>query len=199
MLSTERLTLRPWKDGDFAPFAAMNADPAVREFFPGLLTKEESDASARRLQAAIERDGFGLFAADLRATHEFIGFIGLQAMDFAIPGIAQPAMEIGWRLARAHWGKGLATEGARAVVQHAFGALRLKEIVAITVPANLRSRRVMEKLGMRHIPDLDFDHPRIAEGHPLLRHVLYLLTSNAASGARQRNPHPRSTGRAYLY
>ncbi|MDE3110474.1 MAG: GNAT family N-acetyltransferase, partial [Acidobacteriota bacterium] len=108
-------------------------------------------------------------------TGEFIGFIGLDRMDFVIPGVPQPAVEIGWRLARAHWGKGLATEGARAVVQFGFGTLHLEEIVAITVPANIRSRRVMEKIGMTHVPALDFDHPRIPAGHPLRRHVLYVL------------------------
>jgi RimJ/RimL family protein N-acetyltransferase len=182
LLITDRLILRPWKDNDLAPFAAMNADPAVREFFPGLLTREESDASARRAQSKIAQRGFGMFAAELRANGEFAGFIGLDPMDFAIPGIATPTIEIGWRLARAYWGKGLATEGARAVVRYAFETLRLKEIVAITVPANIRSRRVMEKIGMAHMPALDFDHPRIAENHPLRRHVLYLLTSEAASG-----------------
>jgi len=167
--------LRQWKEEDLAPFAAMNADPRVREFFPGLLTKEESEASARRAQAAIARDGFGMFAAEISATGEFIGFIGLTPMDFAIPGIAQPSVEIGWRLARAHWVKGFATEGAHAVVRYAFETLRLKEIIAITVPANIRSRRVMEKIGMTHVPVLDFDHPRIPEVHPLRRHVLYQL------------------------
>jgi RimJ/RimL family protein N-acetyltransferase len=179
MIATGRLILRAWKDDDLAPFAAMNADPAVREFFPRLLTRDESDASARRLQLKIEQRGFGLFAAELRATGEFIGFIGLDPMDFAIPGIAQPAVEIGWRLARAHWGNGLATEGAQAVVQFGFGTLRLEEIVSITVPANVRSRRVMEKIGMTHVPQLDFDHPRIPAGHRLRRHVLYLLRPDA--------------------
>jgi RimJ/RimL family protein N-acetyltransferase len=194
MIATGRLILRGWKDDDFAPFAAMNADPAVREFFPGLLTKEESDASARRGQLRIAQHGYGMFAAELRDTGEFIGFIGLVPLDFAIPGVAQPAVEIGWRLARAHWGKGLATEGARAVVQFAFGTLRLPEIVAITVPANVRSRRVMEKIGMTHVPELDFDHPRIAPGHPLRRHVLYILRPSTAPGSVHRPAglaHPR--------
>jgi RimJ/RimL family protein N-acetyltransferase len=177
LITTERLILRGWKDDDIAPFAEMNADPQVREFFPGLLTKEQSDASARSIQAAYARNGFCLFAAELRATGEFTGFIGLTTLDFPISGVAQPAVEIGWRLARAHWGQGLATEGARAAVRYAFDTLRLPEIVAITVPANVRSRRVMEKIGMQYMPGCDFDHPRIAEGHPLRRHVLYVLTN----------------------
>jgi RimJ/RimL family protein N-acetyltransferase len=181
MITTARLTLRQWKPGDLAPFAALNADPAVREYFPSLLTKEQSDAAARHFQAGIARDGFGLYAAELRATAEFIGFIGLATLDFAIPGIAQPAVEIGWRLAREFWGQGLATEGARAVVRYAFETLRLQEIVAITVPANTRSRRVMEKIGMKFMPGCDFDHPRVPENHPLRRHVVYLLTPAAAS------------------
>jgi len=123
----------------------MNADPAVREFFPGLLTREESDASARRAQSKIAQRGFGMFAAELRATGEFAGFIGLDPMDFPVPGVNQPTIEIGWRLARAHWGKGLATEGARAFVHHAFVQLRLEEIVSITVPANLRSAASWKK------------------------------------------------------
>lgn len=182
IIVTERLILRPWKDEDFAPFAEMNADPRVREFFPSLQTREESDKAARHFQTTCARDGFGLCAAELTATGQFIGFVGLQTMGFAVPSLPQPAIEIGWRLAQAHWGKGLATEGARAVIQHAFESLKLREIVAITVPANIRSRRVMEKIGMRYHPELDFDHPRIAEGHPLRRHVLYAIHSAAAPG-----------------
>lgn len=182
LIKTERLILRPWKDEDIAPFAAMNADPRVMEFFPSLMTNEQSEASVRRVQAAYVRDGFCMFAAELRATGEFIGFIGLATLNFQIPGIAQPSVEIGWRLAHAHWGKGLATEGARAAVRYAFDTLRLKEIVAIAVPANVRSLRVMEKLGMKRAPELDFDHPRIAAGHPLQRHAVYMLRSSAPLG-----------------
>jgi RimJ/RimL family protein N-acetyltransferase len=176
LITTARLILRPWKSEDFLPYAEMNSDPRVREFFPSLLTREESDAEIRRFQSAYERDGFGLYAAELSATGEFVGFIGLQTISIAVPLVAQPAVEIGWRLSHAHWGKGLATEAARAVIQYAFGTLLLLEIVATTVPANLRSRRVMEKISMKHFPALDFDHPLLPEGHPLQRHVLYALT-----------------------
>jgi RimJ/RimL family protein N-acetyltransferase len=176
VITTERLTLRPWKSGDLLPFAEMNADPKVREFFPGLLTEEQSSASVRMLEAAYARDAFTMFAAELRSSREFAGFIGMLKMDFAIPGVAQPAVEIGWRLRREVWGQGLATEGAREVVRYAFEKVKLKEIVAITAPANIRSRRVMEKIGMEYRKDLDFDHPKIAEGHPLRRHVVYVLT-----------------------
>lgn len=175
MITTERLILRCWKDEDFLPFAEMNADPRVREFFPALLTREQSDAGILHAQANFDRDGFCMFAAELRRTAEFIGFIGLQTMDFVVPGVQQPAVEVGWRLSHRHWGKGFATEGARSVIQYGFESLHLSELVAITVPANVRSRRVMEKIGMQHFPELDFDHPRVSEGHGLRRHVLYAL------------------------
>ncbi len=174
-IATERLLLRPWKEGDFAPFAELNADPRVREFFPSTLSREQSDAGARYFQGTYARDGFCFFAAELTATGEFIGFIGIQTMDFVVPAVKQPAVEIGWRLSHAHWGKGLATEGARSVLRYAFEKLKLPEVVAITVPANIRSRRVMEKIGMKHRPELDFDHPHISEGHPMRRHVLYAI------------------------
>jgi RimJ/RimL family protein N-acetyltransferase len=177
LIPTERLILRPWKDEDLLPYAEMNADPRVREFFPSVLTREKSDAEIRYLQGAYDRDRFTLFAAEIISTGEFVGFIGMGTMTFAVPAVAQPAVEIGWRLAHKHWGRGLATEGARGVIRYAFETVKLKEIVAITVPANLRSRHVMEKIGMKHFPELDFDHPRIPEGHALRRHVLYAVSN----------------------
>jgi RimJ/RimL family protein N-acetyltransferase len=173
MIATERLILRPWKAEDFLPYAELNADPRVREFFPSMLTREQSDGEVRFHQGNFERDGFCFFAAELIATGQFAGFIGLQTMYFAVPALPQPAVEVGWRLSHKHWGKGLATEGARGVIQYAFATLQLPEVVAITVPANLRSRHVMEKIGMTYRPKLDFDHPRIPEDHPLRAHVLY--------------------------
>lgn len=181
LITTERLILRPWKDEDFLPYSEMNADPRVREFFTSVHTREESDSEMRRLQAAYERDGFCMFAAELIATGELVGAIGLVTMTFAVPSVTQPAVEIGWRLSHKYWGRGLATEGARASLHYAFETLKLREIAAITVPANLRSRRVMEKIGMKHYPELDFDHPRILEGHPLRRHVLYALKNDVPS------------------
>ena len=181
MIATERLILRPWKSEDFLPYAEMNADPRVREFFPAVLTREKSDAEIRYFQSTYDRDGFCMFAAELIGAGQFAGFIGLQTMNFVVPSVEQPAVEIGWRLSHMHWGKGLATEGARGVVRYAFATLQLRELVAITVPANLRSRNVMEKIGMKHIPELDFDHPRIPEGHPLRAHVLYALKKDALS------------------
>ncbi len=172
-LQTERLLLRRWRDSDRLPFQAMNADPRVMEFMPSLLSPDESDALADRAQAHFDRHGFGPFAAELTENHSFIGFIGLSIPNFEAPFM--PAVEIGWRLAFEYWGHGLATEGARAAVQYAFGELGLESLVSFTVPGNLRSRRVMEKIGMTHDPCVDFDHPRLPEGHPLRRHVLYRL------------------------
>jgi RimJ/RimL family protein N-acetyltransferase len=172
-LSTERLLLRHWRDEDLAPFAALNADPRVRQFFPNTLSRAESDALAARLQTSIDREGFGFWAAERKEDGAFLGFVGLDRPPFAAPFM--PAVEIGWRLAHAHWGKGYATEAARAALAHGFGPLRLAEIIAFTVPTNVRSRAVMERLGMAHDPAADFDHPEVAEGHALRRHVLYRI------------------------
>ena len=168
-LKTDRLILRRWRDGDRDAFAAMNADPLVMQFFPSALTRDQSDAMILRIEKHFESHGFGLFAAEIRSTGEFAGFIGL-----AIPGFEAfftPCVEIGWRLGVAYWNQGLATEGARAVLAFAFTQAGLKEIVSFTTRGNLPSRRVMEKLGMLHAGD--FDHPSLPEGHPLRPHVLY--------------------------
>ncbi|HEX4020855.1 MAG TPA: GNAT family N-acetyltransferase [Acidobacteriaceae bacterium] len=174
LLQTERLILRPWREDDLEPFAQMNADPRVREFFSSTLTREQSDAAIRRYQDQYAEHGFCFLAAELRQTGAFAGFIGMQIMDFPIPNIAQPAVEIGWRLPYSLWGKGLATEGARAVMDHALRRQKLHQVVAITAPNNVRSRHVMEKIGMQYIQDGDFDHPRIPEGNPMRRHVVYV-------------------------
>ncbi len=170
MIQTERLLLRSWRAGDRDPYYRMNSDPLVMRFFPALLTREQSDAVADRIEAQLARRGFTFYAAELRETESFIGFIGLSAPGF------MPGVEIGWRLAPQYWNRGLATEGARAVLRYAFENLALDEVVAFTVPANLPSRRVMEKLGMTHDPARDFDHPHVPEGHPLRRHVLYRIS-----------------------
>ncbi len=173
LLTTDRLLLRRWRDSDREPFARMNADPRVMEFFASPLSRDESDALVDRIETHFEKHGFGAWAAELREQGMFIGFIGL-----AIPTFEAhftPSVEIAWRLAAEHWGRGLATEGARAVAEYAFGSLGFDEIVAMTVPANTRSRRVMEKLAMTRNPAEDFDHPLLPAGHPLRRHVLYRL------------------------
>lgn len=172
-LTTERLVLRPWRPEDRAPFAALNADPEVAAHLPAPLTREESDAFADRIEAGFVHDGFGLWAVEVPGVAPFVGFVGL-----ARPGFEAhftPAVEIGWRLARAHWGRGYVTEGGRAVLTHAFDEADLDEVVSFTVPANERSRAVMVRLGMTHDPADDFDHPRLPPGDPLRRHVLYRL------------------------
>lgn len=176
-LTTARLTLRRWRDADRTPFQGINADPRVMEFFPAPLTPEESDSGIARVEQHFDRHGFGLYAVELIEPRSFIGFIGLNVPNFEAPFM--PAVEIGWRLAYDYWGLGLATEGARAVVRHAFEKLRLPGLVSFTTVANARSRRVMEKVGMTHDPAADFDHPHLALGHPLRRHVLYRLYPHA--------------------
>jgi RimJ/RimL family protein N-acetyltransferase len=178
-LTTARLTLRRWRPSDREPFRALNADPRVMEFFPALLTPQESDDLIARIEQHFDRHNFGVYAAELIETQAFIGFIGLNIPSFEAPFM--PAVEIGWRLACDAWGRGLATEGARAVVHHAFETLQLPSLVSFTVPANLRSRRVMGKIGMVHNPVDDFDHPNLPEGHPLRRHVLYRLQPHAGA------------------
>jgi len=139
--------------------------------FPAPLSRQESDTLVDRIEAQWVQRGFTFYAAELRESGVFIGFIGISVPPFEAP--FTPCVEIGWRLASAYWNRGLATEGARAVLRYAFGTLGLREVVALAVPANLASRRVMEKIGMTHDAADDFDHPRLPEGHPLRRHVLY--------------------------
>ncbi|HTC74884.1 MAG TPA: GNAT family N-acetyltransferase [Edaphobacter sp.] len=174
-LETPRLTLRRWQETDRAAFAEMNADPVIMHYFEAPMTREQSDEAIDRYLAAFDRDGFSFFAATLRATGTLAGTIGLQIMRDAVPDLPQPAIEIGWRLAQSAQGKGLATEGARAIVDYAFNQLGLNEVVAITALPNRASRHVMEKLGMTHRPELDFDHPRVPAGHQYQRHTLYSL------------------------
>ncbi|CCB86793.1 hypothetical protein PUV_18430 [Parachlamydia acanthamoebae UV-7] len=156
-VKTERLILRPWQDSDLTAFAALNADPRVREFFPGLLSREESDNSVKLASDHIARCGWGFWAASLIETGEFIGFIGLE--DVYFQAHFTPAVEIGWRLAFNHWGKGYATEGAKAALKYGFETLRLDQIVSFSTMGNMCSRHVMEKIGMHHRTQDDFDHP----------------------------------------
>ena len=175
VLQTERLILRSWQEKDCKPFALLNADPRVREYFPSLLSPQESDMSITTISNHIEKYGWGFWAASLLQTHEFIGFIGLQNVSFTIPYLQAPVVEIGWRLAFNYWGKGYATEGALEALRHGFQTLNLKEIVSFTAVKNQRSRHVMEKIGMHHEQKSDFDHPNVPEGHALKRHVLYRI------------------------
>ena len=168
--------MRWWKQEDREPFARMNADARVMEFFPKTLTREESDATADWIESSFAKHGFGLYALEFRETGEFIGFTGLAVPAFDAPFM--PCVEVGWRVAFDHWGRGLATEAARAALRHGFEELGLTEIVAFTVPANERSRMVMEKIGMTRDPKADFDHPRIPEGSALRRHILYRVRNS---------------------
>lgn len=170
---TARLKLRSWKADDALPFAAMNRDPRVMEFYPSVLNREETDALIDRIAQHFALHGFGPCAVELRATGEFIGYVGLFIPQFE--AAFTPCVEIGWRIAAEHWEKGLATEAAQAVLHDGFERLFLPEIVSFTVPDNVRSRRVMAKLGMTHDPAENFDHPLLSAGHPLRRHVLYRL------------------------
>jgi RimJ/RimL family protein N-acetyltransferase len=172
-LRTARLYLRLWRDDDLTTFAALNADPRVMEFFPKHLDRAESDALAARIRTAIAERGFGLWAVEVPVVAPFIGFVGLSVPRFEAP--FTPCVEIGWRLARERWGCGYATEAAQAVLEFGFEQLGLREIVSFTVPANSRSRSVMERIGMTHCPEDDFDHPLLPQGHPLSRHVLYRI------------------------
>ncbi len=170
-LTTERLILRRWREEDLAPFAALNADPVAMRFMPGPMTREETGALIGRIEEHHRAHGFGIWAVEAPGVAAFIGFLGLQRVGFEAP--FTPAVEIGWRLASAFWGKGYATEGARAALRFGFEELNLDQIVSFTVAANKPSWSVMERLGMRRDPDGDFDHPRLPVGHALQRHVLY--------------------------
>jgi RimJ/RimL family protein N-acetyltransferase len=172
-LGTARLRLRQWRASDREPLAALNADPRVMEFMPGCLSRAESDALARRSEEEIARQGWGFWATELRESGAFIGFVGLHVPSFEAP--FTPCVEIGWRLERASWGNGFATEAARECLRFAFESLVLEEVVSFTVPLNRRSRAVMERLGMHRDALGDFDHPRLPAGHALRPHVLYRL------------------------
>lgn len=173
-LRTERLLLRRWRSSDREPFALLNARPSVMEHFAATLSREESDALLVRIEAHHERHGFGVWAVEIPGVASCVGFLGLTVPRFEAH--FTPCVEIGWRFDEPYWGRGYATEGARAAATFGFDALHLEEIVSFTVPANTRSRRVMEKLGMTRAPVDDFDHPAFAEGNRLRQHVLYRLS-----------------------
>jgi ribosomal-protein-alanine N-acetyltransferase len=167
-----RLRLRPWRDDDRAAFAALNADPLVMRHFPAPLARPESDAFLAALRAHQAAHGFCFWAVERRDSPGAIGLCGLMRVGF--PAAFTPAVEIGWRIARAHWRQGLGLEAARLALAQGFGPLGLDRVVAFTVPANEPSWRLMARLGMR--PAGSFAHPRLPPGHPLRRHLLYRLT-----------------------
>jgi RimJ/RimL family protein N-acetyltransferase len=172
-LQTDRLLLRPWRDEDLPAFAALNGDAEVMAFMPKRLSRGESDAFADRIRRRIDTEGWGLWALEVPGVAPFAGYVGLSVPSFVAP--FTPCVEIGWRLSRACWGRGYATEAARLVVDHGFRALGLAEIVSFTYQGNARSRAVMQRLGMRRDTADDFDHPALP-GHWLQRHVLYRVS-----------------------
>jgi ribosomal-protein-alanine N-acetyltransferase len=179
VITTDRVILRQWRAEDVDAFAAMGRDPEVMACFPALVEREQCEQMMARVRESIDRDGFGLWAIEVRGGAPFIGFCGIQRVPFE--AAFTPAVEVGWRLARAHWGHGYVTEAARAALAYGFDTLGLAEIVAFLIPANARSAAVCERLAMTRDPDGDFDHPRVAEGavsvagFPQRRHILYRL------------------------
>ena len=163
-LRGERVLLRAWCPTDLPAFAALNADPRVMEYLPKELSREESDALARRCQEGLDARGYGLWAVEVPGMADFIGYVGLSVPRFA--AAFTPCVEVGWRIAHEHWGRGYATEAARLALAFGFGQAALEEIVSFTVPANRRSRAVMERLGMTHDPKEDFDPPTAAGRGP---------------------------------
>jgi RimJ/RimL family protein N-acetyltransferase len=171
VIATARLLLREWRDSDLDAFAAMGADPRVMEFFPSLLDRDQTAAAIAKYRAHFAEHGFGFVALEVPGVTEFAGVCGMAHMRFEAH--FTPCVEIGWRLAHEYWGKGYASEAALALLDYGFHTLRLSEIVAVTFTGNLRSRRVMERIGMTYDPADDFDHPAVPPGHPIRRHVLY--------------------------
>ena len=169
-IGTERLILRGWRESDLGPWAAMNADPEVRRYLGPLLTPAQAEAWVLNFQDDLDRRGFGFWALEVRASGDFVGFTGLSILDDEMP--VDGSVEVAWRLARPAWGCGYATEAALAVLEYGFGPLGLPEIVAVAMAENVRSRAVMERIGMTRDPAGDFDDPDVSAG-PLRRHVVY--------------------------
>lgn len=165
-IRTSRLRLRTWREADKTPFAALNADPEVTAYLSAVRGRSESDAFVERIMAAHARDGYGLWAVEVAAESEFVGFVGFLHVDPSLP--CAPAVEIGWRLARRAWGHGYATEAARACLDAGFDRIGLDAVVSLTTPDNLRSQAVMRRLGMTRDPGEDFDHPRARGGRAVV-------------------------------
>lgn len=166
--------MRPWLQSDLAPFAAINSDPRVMEYMPKLLTRDESDRMVTKVREGFDNNGFGLWAVEVQGGAPFIGFVGLSIPSFQTH--FTPCVEVGWRLAREHWGNGYATEAGRKALKLGFEEFDLNEIVSFTTVANWRSRAVMERLGLSHDPADDFDHPTLSPDHPIYPHVLYRIS-----------------------
>ncbi|MES2583602.1 MAG: GNAT family N-acetyltransferase [Pseudomonadota bacterium] len=174
-LRTPRVLLRQWKDSDADAWAAMNANPEVRRYFPSVLDRAQAQGEADRIRASITQRGWGMWALEVPGVHAFAGFVGLNLPGFEAPWM--PAVEIGWRLAPNTWGQGYATEGAAAALHFAFTQLELPQVVAMSVPGNSPSHRVMERIGMVRDAEADFDHLRVPDGSPLKRHILHRITA----------------------
>ena len=174
-LETERSRLRQWQDSDYPVFADINADPEVMKFYPKTLTQVESDEMANKIKSLISQRGWGFWALEQKQDNKFIGFVGLHEPTYELP--VSPCVEIGWRLSRAHWGKGFATEAGRAALKFAFETLQLSRIYSFASVQNQKSRSVMERLKMSNTHQ-NFEHPIIPIGHPLREHVLYELTQH---------------------
>lgn len=174
IIETERLILRTWRKEDTDPYFQINQDPKVMEYFPGLQDLETTKNFIIKVNNHFDKHGYTLYATARKDTNEFIGFIGLFVADFEAH--FTPATEIGWRLSSKHWGKGFATEGAKAVLDYAFKELEIPEIVSFTAEGNAKSIKVMQKIGLQHNAGNDFDHPKLDDASPLKRHVLYRLT-----------------------
>lgn len=173
-IETKRLTLRSWKESDIGEFIRMNQDREVMRYFPNVLTGEESIDFARRIQKEFEEKGYGLYAVEEKESETFLGYVGLHQANFEAD--FTPCVEIGWRLKREAWGKGYATEAAKACLAYAFETLKLDKIYSFTAKINQPSKNVMKKIGMEYLKD--FDHPQLSSGHPLEKHVLYIISSN---------------------
>lgn len=173
VIRTDRLLLRTWRDDDAAPFQALNQDPRVYAYLPGPMSAAQVEGFMQAHNALQRDTGICYLAIEVVESGKLAGFVGLKRHRDTLP--FAPCTDIGWRLGAEHWGKGYAMEGAAACLHHGFNRLGLDEIVSFTVPDNLRSRQVMERLGMRRDPDGDFDHPALAPDHRLARHVLYRL------------------------
>lgn len=174
-LTTERLILRRWRESDREPFAALNADPAVCEFFPvEAFSREQSDALIERLEEHFETYGYSCWAVEVKGGPSLVGLVGLAVPTFEAH--FTPCVEIGWRLARSAWGQGYASEAAREVLRYSFEDADLDGLVSMTSVLNHRSQAVMERIGFQRDPTEDFDHPKVDPQSPLLRHVLYRLS-----------------------
>jgi len=178
-LRTQRLVLRRWRAEDLAPFAELNADPDVMAHMQKTMSREESDAFVARIEEEFDDCGFGLWAVEVPNHSPFIGFVGLHRVPFDAP--FTPAVEVGWRLAREHWGYGFVTEAARSAVRFGLEEVGLDEIVSFTNPDNVRSWKVMERLGMIRDPSSDFEHPNVPTGHWLRPHIFYRFLPAAPS------------------